>query len=231
MDTHSHPPPPSGRRLNVMAGILQANMNVAHQLRARLDELGVLALNLIASPGAGKTTLLERTIALLKGECRLAVVEGDLATSLDAERIAAQGVPAAQINTEGGCHLEARQVQTALRELPLEEIDLLVVENVGNLVCPTGFDLGEDFKVVIVSLTEGDDKPLKYPAAFTTAHAFIINKIDLAPYLPASAAAMKANALKINPDLAVFELSCLTGAGMEGWLAWLRQRLEEKRRA
>ncbi len=215
-------------RVNVMKDILQANVGVAGALRARFAAGGTLALNLIASPGAGKTSLLEHTVAALKDTFAVGVVEGDLATSLDAERIARQGVPAVQINTDGGCHLEAHQVEEALGRLP-DALDLLVVENVGNLVCPTSFDLGEDLKVVIVSLTEGDDKPLKYPGAFTTAGAFVINKIDLAPYLPARAETLRANALKINPDLPVFEVSCTTGAGVDAWLDWLRAQIAAKR--
>ncbi|MCZ7542105.1 MAG: hydrogenase nickel incorporation protein HypB [Anaerolineae bacterium] len=174
--------------------------------------------------------MLEHTVAALKDDFAVGVVEGDLATSLDADRIARHGVPAVQINTDGGCHLEARQVAEVIGALP-DALDLLVVENVGNLVCPTSFDLGEDLKVVIVSLTEGDDKPLKYPGAFTTAGAFVINKIDLAPYLPASVATLRANALTINPNLVVFELSCTSGAGLDGWLGWLRARIADKRRA
>jgi hydrogenase nickel incorporation protein HypB len=215
-------------QINVMKDILQANINVAGQLRDRFARTGALALNLIASPGAGKTSLLERTVAALKDEYAIGVVEGDLATSIDAERIARQGVPAVQINTDGGCHLEARQVRAALGKLPAR-LDLLVVENVGNLVCPTEFDLGEDLKVVIVSLTEGDDKPLKYPGAFNTAGAMVINKMDLAPYLPASAETLRANALTINPNLEVFEVSCTTGEGLDAWLDWVRARLVAKR--
>ena len=215
-------------RLNVMQDILQANTGVAGALRARFAADGTLVLNLIASPGAGKTSLLEHTVAALKGEFALGVVEGDLATALDAERIARHGVPAVQINTDGGCHLEAQQVEAALRRLPEGRLDLLAVENVGNLVCPTGFDLGEDLKIVIVSLTEGDDKPLKYPGAFTTAGALVINKIDLAPYLPASVEALRANALTINPNLSVFEVSCTSGAGLESWIAWVRAQIGEK---
>jgi hydrogenase nickel incorporation protein HypB len=216
-------------RVNVMRDILEANVGVAGQLRARFAKDRTLVLNLIASPGAGKTSLLEHTVAALKGEFAVGVVEGDIATSLDVERIARHGVPAVQINTDGGCHLEARQVREALGGLPEGRLDLLLVENVGNLICPTEFDLGEDLKVVLVSLTEGDDKPLKYPGAFTTAGGFVINKIDLAPYLPASATELRANALTINPDLAVFELSCTTGEGLEAWLGWVRALLARKR--
>lgn len=218
-------------RIEVMKDILQANVNVADAIRARFEYDGTLALNLIASPGAGKTSLLERTVAALKNEMVVGVIEGDLVTSLDAERIAQHEVPAVQINTTSGCHLEAHQVQDALSQLPDEPFDLVVIENVGNLVCPTEFDLGEDVKVVVVSLTEGDDKPLKYPGAFTVATAAVINKIDLAPYLPASIETLHENVLRINPNLAVFETSCTTGEGVEEWLDWVRARRAEKKAA
>ncbi|MBN1285669.1 MAG: hydrogenase nickel incorporation protein HypB [Anaerolineae bacterium] len=218
-------------RIDVMKDILQANIDVADQIRARFAYDRTLALNLIASPGAGKTSLLERTVATLKDEFTIGVVEGDLVTSLDADRIARHGVPAVQINTTSGCHLEAHQVQGALAQLPDTPFDLVLIENVGNLVCPTGFDLGEDAKVVIVSLTEGDDKPLKYPGAFTVATAAVINKIDLAPYLPASAAILRKNALSTNPNLVVFETSCTTGAGIDAWLDWVRAGCAAKKAA
>jgi hydrogenase nickel incorporation protein HypB len=189
----------------------------------------VLVLNIIASPGAGKTTLLERTIESLNGELYLSVIEGDPTTSLDSERIAAAGVPVVQINTDGGCHLEARMIQVALEQLDAEDADVVIIENVGNLLCPTGWDLGEDAKVVVASLPEGDDKPLKYPMAFATAQAVVINKIDLEPYLPAKVSVLRENALRINPDLAVFEVSALTGQGLEGWVDWIREKLTEKR--
>ncbi|NLS79556.1 MAG: hydrogenase nickel incorporation protein HypB [Chloroflexi bacterium] len=218
-------------KIPVLADVTSANNELADELRAELARRGILTLNLIASPGAGKTTLLERTIAALAGELRLAVVEGDLATSLDAERIVQAGAPAVQINTGGGCHLEAQMVRQALKQIDLDQTDVLVIENVGNLVCPTGWDLGEDAKVVVASLPEGDDKPLKYPSAFATAQAVVVNKIDLEPYLPARAETMRANALRINGSLAVFAVSCATGAGLEGWLDWLRGRVREKRAA
>jgi hydrogenase nickel incorporation protein HypB len=160
---------------------------------------------------------------------RLAVIEGDPATTLDAERIAATGVPVVQINTDGGCHLEARMIQQALSQIAMEQADVVVIENVGNLLCPTGWDLGEDAKVVIASLPEGADKPLKYPMAFLTAQAVVINKIDLEPYLPASVAELRENVLAVNPTLAVFEVSCVTGQGINHWIGWIRERLAEKR--
>jgi hydrogenase nickel incorporation protein HypB len=159
------------------------------------------------------------------------VIEGDPTTSIDAERIAAAGMPVVQINTGGGCHLEARQIQKALEQLEMTDADVVIIENVGNLMCPTEWDLGEDIKVVVASLPEGDDKPLKYPMAFLTAQAVVINKIDLEPYIPAKAAVMRENALKINPDLAVFDVSCISGQGIEVWLDWIKEQLARKRSA
>jgi len=213
----------------VLKSITEANALLADALRERFVQQDVLVLNIIASPGAGKTALLERTIESLNGELRLSVIEGDPTTSLDSERIAAAGVPVVQINTDGGCHLEARMIQVALEQLDVKDADVVIIENVGNLLCPTGWDLGEDAKVVVASLPEGDDKPLKYPMAFATAQAVIINKIDLEPYLPAKVSVLRQNALQINPDLAVFETSALTGQGLEGWVDWIREKLAEKR--
>jgi hydrogenase nickel incorporation protein HypB len=213
----------------VLKSITEANALLAAALRERFSQQDVLVLNIIASPGAGKTTLLERTIESLNGELYLSVIEGDPTTSLDSERIAAAGVPVVQINTDGGCHLEARMIQVALEQLDAEDADVVIIENVGNLLCPTGWDLGEDAKVVVASLPEGDDKPLKYPMAFATAQAVVINKIDLEPYLPAKVSVLRENALRINPDLAVFEVSALTGQGLDGWVDWIREKLTEKR--
>lgn len=215
----------------VLKAVTEANTLVAEALRAAFARQDVLVLNIIASPGAGKTTLLERTVETLRHELKLLVVEGDPSTSLDAERIVAAGAPAVQINTQGGCHLDANMVQTALERLDVQNADVVIIENVGNLLCPTGWDLGEDAKVVVASLPEGDDKPLKYPMAFTTAQAVVINKIDLEPYIPASVSALRDNALKINPDLTVMALSCLTGEGLERWLDWVREELAKKRGA
>jgi hydrogenase nickel incorporation protein HypB len=213
----------------VLKEVTEANSMLAEVLRAGFAEQGVFVLDLIASPGAGKTTLLERTIEGLDGTVRLGVIEGDPHTSIDAERMSAAGVPVVEINTGGGCHLEARMIQSALSQLDADEIDALVIENVGNLICPTGWDLGEDAKVVVVSLSEGDDKPLKYPMGFIAADAAVINKIDLEPHSPATVETMRKNALSVNPDLEVFEVSCLTGEGIEAWLEWVRDRVTEKR--
>jgi len=215
----------------VLKSITAANTLLADALRATFARQDVLVLNIIASPGAGKTSLLERTIEMLHGELRLSVIEGDPATSLDAERIVAAGVPVVQINTDGGCHLEARMIQVALEQLRVEDADVVIIENIGNLLCPTGWDLGEDARVVVASMPEGDDKPFKYLMAFATAQALVINKIDLEPYIPAKVSVLRENALKINPDLAVFEVSCLTGQGLDGWLSWIREQLARKRTA
>jgi len=215
-------------KIPVLSEVTEANSMLAAALRSRFAAEGVLVLNLIASPGAGKTTLLERSIAHLNGSLNLAVIEGDPHTSIDAERIDAAGVRAVEINTGGGCHLEARMIQAALEQMESEGLDLIVIENVGNLICPTGWDLGEDMKVIMVSLTEGDDKPLKYPMGFKNADAVVISKIDLEPYLPAKASVMRENALMINPDLKVFELSGITGEGVDAFLTWIKERVAEK---
>jgi hydrogenase nickel incorporation protein HypB len=213
----------------ILKEVTEANTLLAEALREAFAQHNVLVLNIIASPGAGKTSLLERTIEKLNGELRISVIEGDPTTSIDAERIAAVGMPVVQINTGGGCHLEARQIRRAMEQLDVANADVIIIENVGNLMCPTGWDLGEDIKVVVASLPEGDDKPLKYPMAFLTAQAAVINKIDLEPYIPAKVAVMRENALKINPDLAVFEVSCINGQGIDTWLDWIREKLARKR--
>ncbi len=216
--------------IKVMKDIMKANKDVAADIRKRYDEQGTLVLNVVASPGAGKTSLLERTLGDLKEAFSMAVIEGDPSTSLDAERIAQHNVPVIQINTEGGCHLEAWQVQSAITALGQQAFDILIIENVGNLVCPTNFDLGEDKKVLVISLTEGDDKPLKYPGSFTAVEAVVINKIDLAPYLPANVDVLRENMLSINPNLAVFEVSCTSGEGLDQWYEWLRMLRAERKK-
>lgn len=219
------------KNIPILKEVTEANSLLAERLRAAFAQNSVLVLNIIASPGAGKTSLLERTIEQLNGELQISVIEGDPTTSIDAERIAAVGMPVVQINTGGGCHLEARQIQRALDQLDVTNADVVIIENVGNLMCPTEWDLGEDIKVVVASLPEGDDKPLKYPMAFLTAQAIVINKVDLEPYIPAKTAVMRENALRINPDLAVFEVSCVTGQGVSEWLDWIRDQLARKRSA
>jgi hydrogenase nickel incorporation protein HypB len=201
--------------------VLEKNDAVAAWNRAALQRAGLYAFNMVSSPGAGKTSLLERTLERLSGRLRVAVIEGDVQTDFDARRVARYGVPAVQIVTNGGCHLEARLVGDAMAKLDLHALDLLVIENVGNLVCPANYDLGEAAKVVVLSTTEGDDKPLKYPAMFRNASVLIINKIDLVPYVDCDVAAMRRNALDINPDLVIFETSCTTQRGIDAWCGWI----------
>ena len=213
----------------VIRNVLEANTRLAGNLKRRFAEYGVLALNLISSPGAGKTTLLERTLKDLAGEFRMAVIEGDLQTDNDARRVAATGAAAVQINTDGGCHLDSNMVLAALEALDLEHLDILFIENVGNLVCPVEFDCGEDAKIALLSVTEGDDKPEKYPLLFHRAAVMLLNKIDLLPYVDFNTATAAAHARRLNKDLDLFEISCRTGEGLEPWYAWLRQAVQRKR--
>jgi hydrogenase nickel incorporation protein HypB len=201
--------------------VLEKNDEIAGQNRELLARHGILALNLVSSPGAGKTTLLERTLERIKDRVQIAVIEGDVQTDLDARRVARYGIPAVQIVTRGGCHLEANLVRDALAGLDLKGIKILIIENVGNLVCPSNYDLGEAFKVVVASTTEGDDKPLKYPSMFRNASVLIINKIDLLPYVSSNVDVLQSNALSINPALKVFRTSCTTGEGIDPWCEWL----------
>lgn len=208
--------------------VLEKNDEIATRNRERLRKHGIFTINMVSSPGAGKTSILERSLDLLKRNVRVAVIEGDVQTDLDAQRVARYGVPAVQIVTRGGCHLEANLVSDALGTLDLATTDLLIIENVGNLVCPSNYDLGEDLKVVVASTAEGDDKPLKYPAMFRKANVLIINKIDLVPYVNSDLAVLRANALQVNPSLTVFETSCTTGAGIEQWCAWLVSKTKDR---
>jgi hydrogenase nickel incorporation protein HypB len=210
-------------KISVVKNILEANDRIASQNRAVFDEKGLTVINLMSSPGAGKTSLLEKTIDALKDDLKIGVIEGDIQSSHDAERIARKGVPAVQINTDGACHLDGNMIQDTFGEFNLDALDLLVVENVGNLVCPAEFRVGEDFKIMILSVPEGDDKPSKYPLMFRESKVLLINKIDLLPYVDCSLERMKAEALKINPHLTVFEVSCRTGEGLERWYSWLKE--------
>jgi hydrogenase nickel incorporation protein HypB len=209
--------------------VLEKNDELAGRNRVLFAEYGTFVINLVSSPGSGKTSLLERTLEHLKGQLNVAVVEGDVQTDLDAQRVAKFEVPVVQIVTNGGCHLEAKLVSDALQHLPLDNVQLLIIENVGNLVCPSNYDLGEAMKVVIASTTEGDDKPLKYPGMFRNASVLIINKIDLIPYLNCNVATLRSNALKINPSLKVFETSCTSGQGIAGWSHWLKEQASTRR--
>lgn len=209
---------------------LAANEERATALRERFAASGTLVANLISSPGSGKTTLLEATVRALDGELRLAVLEGDVATENDADRIRALGVPAHQILTGGACHLDARQVETGLADGGLPEVDILFIENVGNLICPTTYDLGEDFKVVLLSVAEGDDKPIKYPAIFARAEVAVITKSDLLPHVPFDLESVRSQIASLKPDGTVLVTSALAGDGVDGWLDLLRARLAAKRR-
>jgi hydrogenase nickel incorporation protein HypB len=210
---------------------LAANEEHAQVLRSRFEGSGTLVANLISSPGSGKTTLLEATIKRLRPHFDTAVIEGDVATEKDADRIRALGVPAHQILTGGACHLDARMISTALEESKLQPTDMLFIENVGNLICPTGYDLGEDFKVAVLSITEGDDKPFKYPAIFSRAEVTVVTKIDLLPYLDFDLDAVREHVRTLNPHGRLFLTSARAGEGIEDWCDLLRTSLESKRKS
>lgn len=212
----------------VIRNILEANEKKAEELRKLFKEKKILALNLISSPGAGKTTILERTLRDLGGKFRMAVIEGDLQTDNDARRVAATGAATVQINTEGGCHLNSNMIAAALEKLDLSGLDILFIENVGNLVCPVEFDCGEDAKVAILSVAEGDDKPEKYPLLFHLAGAMILNKSDLLPYVDFDMERAKKFATRLNADLEIFEVSAKNGAGLESWYEWLARERRKK---
>lgn len=227
---HAHAPGLSqGRMVQIEQDILSKNNAYAAQNRELLAGRGIFALNLVSSPGSGKTTLLTRTVDMLCGEIPVAVIEGDQQTSFDAERIRATGAAAIQINTGKGCHLDAHMVGHAMESLELSDDSLLFIENVGNLVCPAGFDLGEAHKVVILSVTEGEDKPLKYPDMFAAADLMLLNKIDLLPYLSFDVQKCVDYARRVNPRIKHILTSATSGAGMEEWLGWLRTRAAEAR--
>jgi hydrogenase nickel incorporation protein HypB len=211
--------------ITVERKVLEKNDEIARRNRELFSLKGIFVINVVSSPGSGKTSILERTLEYFNQRLKVAVIEGDVQTDFDAQRIARYKTPVVQIVTNGGCHLEAKLVEDALRNLDLNGVKLLIIENVGNLVCPSNYDLGEALKVVVASTTEGDDKPLKYPAMFQRASALIINKIDLLPYLTCDLNALKKNALSINPALKVFETSCTTKLGIPEWCSWLEQNL------
>lgn len=218
-------------QIPVVRNILEANARIAAELKTFFADRGILALNLMSSPGAGKTTLLERTLADLRDEFHMAVVEGDLQTDNDARRVAATGAQAVQINTEGGCHLTSSLVQEAINNLDMTGLDILFIENVGNLVCPAEFDLGEDAKITLLSVTEGDDKPEKYPLMFHISAAMLLNKIDLLPYVDFDVERAGRYAHALNEGLRVFPISARNGEGLTDWYDWLRTKLREKRSA
>jgi hydrogenase nickel incorporation protein HypB len=208
--------------------VLEKNDEIARQNREFLTGHRIFTLNIVSSPGAGKTSILERTIEQIDGALEMAVIEGDVQTDFDAQRVARYKVPVAQIITNGACHLEAKLVQDALHKIDLTHTSLLIIENVGNLVCPANFDLGEDTKVVVLSTTEGDDKPLKYPGMFRNASVLIINKLDLIPYVNCNLGTLRGNALQINPQLRIFETSCTNRAGIAEWCDWLMLNVRAK---
>lgn len=217
-------------KVSVVRNILEANERIAEQNKALFQEHHLLVINLMSSPGAGKTSLLEKTIDALKKDLRIGVIEGDIQSTSDAERIARKGVPAVQINTGGACHLDGNMIRATFQEFDFSRLDLLVVENVGNLVCPAEFNVGEDFKVMILSVAEGDDKPSKYPLMFHESKVLLVNKTDLLPYVDCSVEKIIKDSLNINPELAIFQVSCKTGEGLEDWYRWLRERVKEKSR-
>lgn len=210
-------------RVRVVENILGANETLAEENRARLDDAEIVALNLMASPGAGKTSLIEHTVQRLAADLHIAVVDGDVATSIDADRAAAAGAQAVQVNTGGECHLDAVMLRDALKRLDLPRFDLLIVENVGNLICPASFPLGTHYSILVASVPEGDDKPYKYPGMYRGVDALIINKIDLLPYVDFDMDYFRRGVEALNPGLVAFALSCRSGQGLEAWLDWVRE--------
>lgn len=212
--------------IRIMKNILDRNQNKAEEVRKLLNERKVMMINIISSPGAGKTTLLERTCEALAGSVSLGVIEGDVTTDRDAQRLKKYNIPIVAINTEGGCHLDSHSISKALVHFDLDSIDLLFVENVGNLICPSQFDLGETFKLAVVSTAEGDDKPAKYPMLFSQARAVILNKTDLLPYTNFRTDAFEADMAAINPRITIFRTSAIIGQGMQEWFGWLSKQLK-----
>jgi hydrogenase nickel incorporation protein HypB len=215
-------------KITIAQNILAANDTIAQDIQQLLASREIRTINLMSSPGAGKTTLLERTIELLRGKLDIGVIEGDIETGMDAERIEAAGAETVQINTRGACHLEAHMIRDALAEINLAKIRLLFVENIGNLVCPASWKLGEDIRIVMASTTEGDEKPAKYPQMFAVSQVMIVNKIDLLPYVDYDVEKVRRQALEINPNLRIFEVSCRTGKGLDAWCEWLMEFAYDK---
>lgn len=214
--------------ISIERNILEANDSVAEELKKIFAQSNVLVLNLISSPGSGKTSLLEKTLSDLREEFKMGVIEGDCQTDNDAKRVAATGAKAVQINTDGGCHLDSKMIRDVIKNFDLNDLDILFIENVGNLVCPVEFDCGEDAKIALLSAAEGDDKPEKYPRLFQLAHAMIINKIDLLDYVDFDVAKAAKFGKALNNDIEVFEISCRTKQGLENWYAWLRKQVRLK---
>ncbi|WP_020677344.1 hydrogenase nickel incorporation protein HypB [Geopsychrobacter electrodiphilus] len=227
---HSHEEHTVQRRktISIEEDILAKNNRLAAANRTLFADKGIFTLNLVSSPGSGKTSLLEMTLSALKNEISFAVLEGDQQTANDADRIAATGVPVHQINTGAGCHLDAHMVGHGLEHFNLDAVQMLMIENVGNLVCPAAFDLGEDFKVSLLSVTEGEDKPLKYPQMFRASEIMLINKIDLLPYVRFDIARCREYAERVHPGIKIFEVSCYSGEGLDEWYAWLGEQVSAK---
>ena len=217
-------------QIPVVRNILEANVVIAKELNKIFLQRKILALNLMSSPGAGKTTLLERTLADLKNEFKMAVIEGDVQTNNDARRVAATGAQALQINTDGGCHLDSSMVLEAVNKMNLEGVDILFIENVGNLVCPAEFSVGEDYKVTILSVAEGDDKPEKYPLIFAESRVMLLNKVDLLPYVDFNLERASNFARSLNKEIEIFPVSAKTGEGLDKWYDWLRQEVAKKKK-
>ncbi len=224
---HAHDHPAPRKKITIEQDILSKNNSLAKTNRALFKKHQIFALNLVSSPGSGKTALLEKTLRELSAKTRFAVIEGDQQTDNDAQRIAKTGVPVHQINTGAGCHLDAHGIAHALDHFDLKNLDVLFIENVGNLVCPATFDLGEHHKVAVLSVTEGEDKPLKYPTMFENSDVMLLNKIDLLPYLDFDVKKCKEFAKRVNPKIKIFEISVKTGAGMSTWYEWLAQEARE----
>ncbi|HUB02687.1 MAG TPA: hydrogenase nickel incorporation protein HypB [Terriglobales bacterium] len=214
-------------RVPMEGKVLNENARVAAELRERFQEHRVFVVNLISSPGSGKTTLLEKTLETLPKDTRVAVLTGDLQTENDADRLKRYGFPVKQIVTGGTCHLDARMIEKHIADWKLSELDLLIVENVGNLVCPSSYDLGEAAKIVLLSVTEGEDKPLKYPSIFFKSELMVLTKTDLLPYVPFKAEAAIANARRVHPGMEVVKVSCMAGDGLREWMTWLEQRRQK----
>ena len=217
------------KKISVVEKIHSANDQLALENKQQLDQADLFSINIMASPGAGKTSLIEKTMPLLKSDYKIAAIDGDVATSIDADRAAEAGATAVQINTGGQCHIDAHMLRNALMELDLDGFDLLLVENVGNLICPASFKLGTDKNVLIASIPEGDDKPYKYPAMYQDVDALIINKIDLLPYVKFNMEYFQKGVQMLNPDLITFPISCTTGEGIEEWVNWVVEHIKEKK--
>jgi len=217
------------KKISVVEKVHSANDQLALENKQQMDQADLFSLNIMASPGAGKTSLIEKTLPLLKSEFKIAAIDGDVATSIDADRAAEAGATAVQINTGGQCHIDAHMLRNALRELDLDGFDLLLVENVGNLICPASFKLGTDKNVLIASIPEGDDKPYKYPAMYQDVDALIINKIDLLPYVKFNMDYFQEGVQMLNPDLITFPISCTTGEGIDKWVNWVVEHIKEKK--